>query len=81
MTQINVKCCTCGRTKSVSVSQMSDGVSGVYTIIKSAGMLPVSDCRNSRMLCFCDNDCMQKQLTKAGTIRKRLLHVPKDLET
>lgn len=81
MKQITLKCCTCGTTKDIVVTQAPTFGFEVYSIAKAAGWQPLSDTANGRTLCFCSETCMKKQLTKGGFVRKRLLHCPPQLKT
>ena len=77
MIQITLKCCTCGATKDVVITQSPSFGFEFYKIIQDSGWYPVLDMRYGRSLCFCDEECMKKQLTKSGSIRKRLIYCPK----
>lgn len=76
MSEITLKCCTCGTEKTVFANPPTFGFE-FYEIAKNAGFYPIIDLNFGRTLCFCDEDCMKKQLTKKGYIRKRLIHAEK----
>jgi len=78
MVQITLRCCTCGERKNVEVDRAPAFGFEFYKVIQDAGWYPVLDMNYDRTLCFCVEDCMKKQLTKAGTIRKRLISCPKE---
>ncbi len=80
MVQITLRCCTCGEEKDVVVNQAPTFGFEIFQITKEAGWYPVLDINYGRTLCFCGEECMKKQLTKAGTIRKRLIACPKDTD-
>lgn len=77
MTQITLKCCTCGETKDIAVTQKPEFSFEFYGMVAEAGWHPVLDLNYGRTLCFCSKECHEKQLTKSGVIRKRLLCIPK----
>jgi len=78
MVQIKLRCCTCGAEKDVVVNQAPTFGFEIYQVAQEAGWYPVIDMYYGRTLCFCEEACMKKQLTKAGAIRKRLISCPKD---
>lgn len=79
MKHIKLKCCTCGETKEIIVEREPRFGFEFHEIVKNAGWYPAFDLNNCRTLCFCEKDCYKKQLTKSGTIRKRLLYIPKEV--
>lgn len=78
MKQITLKCCTCGETKEIIVQQNPQFGFEFYGMISESGWYPILDLNYRRTLCFCSKRCYEKQLTKSGTVRKRLLHVQKE---
>ena len=75
---VNLRCCTCGQEKSVDINKPITFGFELYDIAKQAGLYPVIDMNYSRTLIFCSKECMEKQLTKGGYIRKRLISVKKE---
>lgn len=61
MIQITLKCCTCGATKDVVITQSPGFGFEFYKIIQDSGWYPVLDMRYG----------------KSGSIRKRLIYCPK----
>lgn len=76
--QISLKCCTCGATKDIVVTQQPSFGFEFYKIVQESGWYPVLDMNYGRTLCFCDEGCMKKQLTKRGHLRKRLIRCEKE---
>ena len=81
MTPITMQCCTCGEEKTVGINAPIRFGFELFGVAKEAGWFPVIDMNYYRTLLFCCEDCMKKQLTKAGTIRKRLVKAQKIQET
>jgi len=76
--QITLQCCTCGAKRDVAVDHPPAFGFELYQIAREAGWHPSMDTNHGRTLCFCSVECMKKQLTKAGTFRKRLIACPMD---
>lgn len=73
MVQITLECCTCGKAIDVDISKPPVFGFELYDIAKNANWFPILDMNYGRTLIFCCEECMKKQLTKKGTIRKRLI--------
>lgn len=78
MVPITLKCSTCGEEKDIYISNSITFGFELYDIAKKAGWYPVIDMNYSRTLVFCCKDCMKKQLTKGGYIRKNLIKAEKN---
>lgn len=70
---INLKCCTCGKTKPVDVSCIPMFGVELCQMAEAAGWKYVIDLNYSRTLVFCSQECIDVQKTKKGTIRKYLI--------
>lgn len=81
MTKITLCCCTCGKQKEALVAKPPMFAFELYKIAEEAGWHAILDMNYGRALCFCSEECKKKQFTKAGTIRKRLIHWPKNSDT
>lgn len=74
---ITLRCCTCDAEKEVILDKPPELGFEFFEVVKNAGWYPVLDFGYCRSLCFCSKECAQKQVTKAGTIRKRLVKAKK----
>lgn len=71
---IKLVCYTCGKSKTVLVSKAPRFGFEVENIANDAGMLGMFDWNRNRTLIFCDDECCEKALTKAGTYRAKPLY-------
>lgn len=71
--KIALKCCTCGSEKEVEVMNLPQFGFELAKMAQDSGWKGAIDFNYGRVLVFCGEDCYKAQLTKAGTIRKRLL--------
>lgn len=70
---VNLKCCTCGKTKPVEVSSAPALGVELCQMARAAGWKFVIDLNYSRTLVFCSQECIDVHMTKKGTIRKYLI--------
>lgn len=81
MTEIKLRCCTCGEEKPVTVEEPPTFGFELLKIAQSAGWYPILDGNWGRALVFCSKSCYEAQLTKEGYVRKRLIQKPKEVPT
>lgn len=74
---IKLVCYTCGKSKTVSFTGTLQFGFELADIANDAGMLGVFDWNRNRTLVFCDDECCEKAVTKAGTYRARAPYLSK----
>lgn len=78
MPGIVIECATCQEKIGLEVSRIPQFGFELFDIASKADWFPVMDMGHSRVVVFCCDDCYKKQLTKKGTLRARLLKIPKE---
>lgn len=76
---IKLVCYTCGKSKTVLVSKVPRFGFEVEDIANDAGMLGVFDGNRNRTLIFCNDECCEKAMTKAGAYKARAPYLSKKI--
>ena len=66
-------CATCGEKRKIEIDNLFTLGVDLHSVAELAGMKPKFDFNRSRVLIFCSEECAEKQLTKTGVFRKRLI--------
>lgn len=76
---ITLLCPTCGKEQGLIITRQILFGFELCKIAKDAGWYPIIDFNYNRTIVFCHEDCYKKQLTKKGTIRRRLIRASKEV--
>lgn len=75
MEKIKIKCFHCGKVKDITINRPICFGFELLELAKEVDMLGVIDNNYGRTIVFCNEDCLNAELTKKGTIRLRAVGV------
>lgn len=75
---IILECYTCRKEQAVEVTQQPFMAIELCGIADAIGWKSLMNARTGRAYVFCCDCCLDKQYTRSGSIRKRMIRYPKE---